>query len=302
MPLAMNREVFITCAVTGAGGTQDRSPHVPRSPAEIAASAIAAARAGAAIVHCHVRDPETGKPARDPKLYREVVERIRAADTDVVINLTAGMGGDIVTGPSSAPLPLGPGTDFIGAEERVAHIVDSRPEICTLDCGTMNFAEADYVMANTPGMLEDMASRMTASGARIEIEAFDTGHLWLAKSLVERGVIPEPVLVQLCMGVRWGAPDDLNTFMAMVNNVPAGWTFSAFALGRNEMAYVAAAVLAGGNVRVGLEDNLYLERGVLATNAQLVERAVTIVEAMGARVIGPQEVRERLKVEKRAPA
>jgi uncharacterized protein (DUF849 family) len=302
MPLAMNREVFVTCAVTGSGGTQDKSRHVPRSPAEIADSAIEAAKAGAAVVHCHVRDPGTGRPARDPKLYREVVERIRASDTDVVVNLTAGMGGDIITGPPSAPVPLGAGTDMIGAEERVAHVLDSRPELCTLDCGTMNFAEADYIMANTPGMLEDMAARMVASGVRIEIEAFDTGHLWLARNLVERGVIPEPVLVQLCMGVPWGAPDDLNTFMAMVNNVPAGWHFSAFALGRNEMPYVAAAVLAGGNVRVGLEDNLYLDRGVLATNAQLVERAVGIVEAMGAKVIGPQQVRERLQVEKRAPA
>jgi uncharacterized protein (DUF849 family) len=302
MPLAMNQEVFVTCAVTGSGGTQDKSRHVPRSPAEIAASAIEAARAGAAIVHCHVRDPETGKPARDPRLYREVVERIRESETDVVVNLTAGMGGDIITGPPGSPLPLGSATDFVGAAERVAHVIDSRPEICTLDCGTMNFAEADYIMANTPGMLEEMAGRMVASGVRIEIEAFDTGHLWLAKELVRRGVIPEPVLVQLCMGIPWGAPDDLNTFMAMVNNVPSGWTFSAFSIGRNEMAYVAAAVLAGGNVRVGLEDNLYLSRGVLATNAQLVERAVTIIEAMGARVLGPAEVRERLKLEKRAPA
>ena len=302
MPLAMNQEVFVTCAVTGSGGTQDKSRHVPRSPAEIAESALEAARAGAAVVHCHVRDPETGKPARDPRLYREVVERIRDSETDVVINLTAGMGGDIITGPPDRPVPLGPGTDMAGAEERVAHVLDSRPEICTLDCGTMNFAEADYIMANTPGMLEDMAGRMVASGVRIEVEAFDTGHLWLAQELVRRGVIPEPVLVQLCMGIPWGAPDDLNTFMAMVNNVPKGWIFSAFSIGRNEMAYVAAAVLAGGNVRVGLEDNLYLSRGVLATNAQLVERAVTIVAAMGARVIGPAEVRERLQLEKRPPA
>jgi uncharacterized protein (DUF849 family) len=301
MPLAINREVFVTCAVTGSGGTQDKSRYVPRSPAEIAASAIEAARAGAAIVHAHVRDPEAGRPARDPRLYREVVERIRDSETDVVVNLTAGMGGDIITGPPDRPVPLGDGTDMATAEERVAHVLDCRPEICTLDCGTMNFAEADYIMANTPGMLQDMASRMVASGVRIEIEAFDTGHLWLAQDLVRRGVIPEPVLVQLCMGVPWGAPDDLNTFMAMVNNVPSGWTFSAFSIGRNEMPYVAAAVLAGGNVRVGLEDNLYLERGVLATNAQLVERAVSIVQAMGARVIGPAEVRERLRLEKRAP-
>jgi uncharacterized protein (DUF849 family) len=188
-----------------------------------------------------------------------------------------------------------------GAEERVAHVVECRPEICTLDCGTMNFNEADYVMVNTPGMLRDMAKRMTAAGVRIEIEAFDTGHLWLAKELVREGVIPDPVLVQLCMGVPWGAPDDLNTYLAMVNNVPQGWHWSAFGLGRNQMGYVAAAVLGGGNVRVGLEDNLWLEKGVLATNAQLVERACTIVESMGARVITPAEVRARLKLDKRAP-
>ncbi len=303
MPLEMNREVFVTCAVTGSGGTQDRSPHVPRSPKQIAESAIAAAKAGAAIVHCHVRDPETGAPARDPKLYREVVERIRDSDADPVINLTAGMGGDITTGPPSAPLPMNPkGTDFIPAAERVEHVLDSRPEICTLDCGTMNFAEADYIMVNTPSMLEEMARMMTESGVQIEIEAFDTGHLWLAKNLVERGFIKAPVLVQLCMGVPWGAPDDLNTFMAMVNNTPKDWTFSAFALGRNEMPYVAAAVLAGGNVRVGLEDNLWLEKGVLATNEALVARAVGIVEGIGAKVIGPAEVRAKLDLEKRAPA
>jgi uncharacterized protein (DUF849 family) len=302
MPLTMNREVFITCAVTGSGSTQDRSPHVPRSPAQIAESAIAAARAGAAVVHCHVRDPETGKPARDPALYREVTERIRDSATDVVLNLTAGMGGDLVLAGTEAPMPAGPGTDMAGAAERVAHVLDCRPEICTLDCGTMNFAEADYVMVNTPGMLRDMAARMAASGVRIEIEAFDTGHLWFAKQLVAEGLIPAPVLVQLCMGVPWGAPDDLHTFLAMVANVPADWTWSAFSLGRHQMPYVAAAVLAGGNVRVGLEDNLWLGKGQLATNAQLVERAVGIVEALGARVIGPEEVRARLRVEKRAPA
>jgi uncharacterized protein (DUF849 family) len=262
MPLAMNREVFITCAITGSGGSQDRSPHVPRSPEQIAKSAIDAAKAGAAVVHCHVRDPETGKPSRDGKLYREVTERIRDSGTDVV---------------------------------------ECRPEICTLDCGTMNFNEADYVMVNTPGLLRDMARRMTAAGVRIEIEAFDTGHLWLAKELAKEGVIPAPTLVQLCMGVPWGAPDDLNTFLAMVNNVPADWFWSAFSIGRNQMPYVAAAVLAGGNVRVGLEDNLWLDKGVLATNAQLVERAVTIISNLGARVITPAEVRAKLKLEKRAP-
>ena len=302
MPLAMNREVFITCAVTGSGGSQDRSPHVPRSPREIADSAIEAAKAGAAVVHCHVRDPETGVPSRDVGMFREVTERIRDAEVDVVLNLTAGMGGDLTTGPVESPLPLDPaGTDMAGASERVAHVADCRPEICTLDCGTMNFAEAGYVMTNTPGMLRAMGRMMTDLGVRPEIEAFDTGHLWFAKQLASEGIIEDPVLVQLCMGVPWGAPDDLSTFMAMVDNVPESWTWSAFSIGRNEMAYVAAAVLAGGNVRVGLEDNLWLDKGVLATNAQLVDRAVTIVENMGARVIGPDEVRKRLKLQKRAP-
>lgn len=302
MPLNINREVFITCAVTGSGATQERSPHVPRSPQQIAGSAIDAARAGAAVVHCHVRDPETGAPSRDPMLYRQVTDLIRASDVDVVLNLTAGMGGDIVTGPPDAPLPLNEaGTDMASAEDRMEHVADCLPEICTLDCGTMNFAEADYVMTNTPGMLRAMGKIMTALEVKPEIEAFDTGHLWFARQLVEEGTLRAPALVQFCMGVPWGAPDDLNTFLAMVNNVPESWTWSAFSLGRNQMPFVAAAVLAGGNVRVGLEDNLYLGKGQLATNAQLVENAVKIIEHMGARVIGPQQVRERLGLTKRDP-
>jgi uncharacterized protein (DUF849 family) len=298
MPLAMSREVFITCAVTGAGSTQDRSPHVPRSPQQIAESAIAAAKAGAAVVHCHVRDPETGAPARDLALYRELTDRIRDSETDVVLNLTTGMGGDLVSGGPEKPLPLVEGTDMAPASERLAHIAECRPEICTLDCGTMNFAEKDYVMTNTPGMLQAMGRAITDLGVKPEIEAFDTGHLWYAKQLVADGMIEPDALVQLCMGIPWGAPDDLNTLMAMVNNVPEGWTFSAFALGRHQMPYVAAAVLAGGHVRVGLEDNLFLERGVLATNAQLVEKAVGIVEGLGARVMTPAEVRAKLNLEK----
>ena len=301
MPLTMNREVFITCAVTGSGGTQDRSPHVPRSPKEIADSAIAAAKAGAAIVHCHVRDPETGAPSRELAYYREVTDRIRDAEIDIVLNLTAGMGGDMIFGGPDKPLPLAKSTDMIGAEERVAHIAECLPEICTLDCGTMNFAEADYVMTNTPGMLRAMGRMMTDLGVKPEVEAFDTGHLWYAKQLVADGVLEPDVLVQLCMGVPWGAPDDLNTFMAMVNNVPENWTYSAFSLGRNQMAYAAAAVLAGGNVRVGLEDNLWLEKGVLATNEQLVARAKVIIENMGAHIMNAEEVRQKLNLTKRAP-
>ncbi len=302
MPLTINKNVFITCAVTGGGNTQDRNPHVPRSPAQIAESAIAAAEAGAAVVHCHVRDPETGVASRDPKLYRELTERIRDSKTDVVLNLTAGMGGDLFLGPPENPLDLKPNTDMGSAESRMEPIADCLPEICTLDCGTMNFAEADYVMTNTPGMLTAMGKMMTDLGVKPEIEAFDTGHLWYAKQLVKDGVLDSPALVQLCMGIPWGAPDDMNTFMAMVNNIPEDWNWSAFSIGRNQMPFVAAAVLAGGNVRVGLEDNIWLEKGVLATNESLVQKAVGIIERMGASIMTPAQVREKLGLTKRAPA
>ena len=302
MPLEMRNEVFITAAITGSGGTQNRSDLVPRSPKQIAEAAIDAAKAGAAIVHCHVRDPDTGVPSRDISYYREVTERIRDSDVDVVLNLTAGMGGDMVFGSTDAPLPYSQaGTDMASASERVRHVAECLPEICTLDCGTMNFAEADYVMTNTPGMLRAMAKMMTDIGVRPEIEAFDTGHLWFAKQLVSEGLITDPVMVQLCMNVPWGAPDDLNTFLAMVNNVPKNWVHSAFSLGRHQMPYVAAATLSGGNVRVGLEDNLWLEKGVLATNAQLVEKAVSIISSLGPKIMTPSQVREELKLIKRAP-
>ena len=302
MPLQPNTKPFITCAVTGSGGTQDRSPHVPRSPEQIANDCIDAAKAGAAVVHCHVREPDTGKPSRRIELYRELTERVRDAEVDVVLNLTAGMGGDIVFGDTEAPFPLNEAaTDMVGATERMEHVRQCLPEICTLDCGTMNFAEADYVMTNTPGMLRAMGKMMTDLGVRPEIEAFDTGHLWLAKQLVSEGIIEDPVMIQLCMGIPWGAPDDLNTFMAMVNNIPESWTFSAFSIGRNQMPFAAAAMLAGGNIRVGLEDNLWLGKGQLATNAQLVEKAATIVTNMGATLMTPAEVREKMQLTKRAP-
>jgi len=301
MPLSINTSVFITCAITGSGSTQDRSAEVPRSPEQIANSAIAAAKAGAAVVHCHVRDPETGVASRDPKLYRELTDRIRDSKTDVVLNLTAGMGGDMVFGPPSAPLPLQDGTDMGSAESRMEPIAECLPEICTLDCGTMNFAEADYVMTNTPGMLREMGSMMTALGVKAEIEAFDTGHLWFAKQLVNEGILESPALIQLCMGIPWGAPNDLNTYMAMVNNIPSDWNWSSFSIGRDQMPYVAASVLAGGNVRVGLEDNLWLEKGVLATNESLVKKAATIIEAMGSTLMNPQQVRDELGLTKRSP-
>jgi uncharacterized protein (DUF849 family) len=292
----MNTEAFITCAVTGAGDTTARSPNVPVTPEQIAQSALEAARAGAAVVHIHVRDPATGRGARDVALYRAVVEIIRAADVDAVINLTAGMGGDLVLGGPDTPLPLDQvATDMAGAAERLAHVEALTPEICTLDCGTMNFAAGgDYVMANTPEMLRAMARRIQALGVRPELEVFDTGQLVMVKDLIAEGLIDDPVLVQLCMGIRYGAPDDPGTLLTLVNSLPPGTVFSAFSIGRMQLPYVAMAVLAGGNVRVGLEDNLYLGPGQKATNGELVQRASTILNAMNVRVLGPEEVRDRL--------
>jgi len=292
----VNQEVFVTCAVTGAGDTTGASDRVPVTPEAIAAAAIEAARAGAAIAHIHVRDPATGRGSRDPALYREVVERVRSADVDVVLNLTAGMGGDLVLGGADAPLPANDeGTDMIGARERLVHVEELRPEICTLDCGTMNFAAGgDYVMVNTPGMLRAMAERIRELGVRPELEVFDTGHLVMVNELVRDGLIDPPALIQLCMGIPYGAPNDPTTLLALVARLPPGSVFSAFSIGRMQLPYVALAALAGGNVRVGLEDNLYLSRGVPATNAQLVERAVTILEAMNVRILGPDDVREKL--------
>ncbi len=293
----MNTEVFITCAVTGVGATTERSELVPVTPHEIADAALEAAQAGAAIVHIHVRDPETGGPSRDPALYLDVVERIRSSKVDVVLNLTAGMGGDLVLGGIESPLPPNPeGTDMAGATERLEHVAELLPEICTLDCGTMNFAEGDYVMTNTPSMLREMARQVQALGVHPEIEVFDTGHLVFAKQLIAEGLVDEPAMLQLCMGIPYGAPDDPGTLLAIVNQLPAGCVFSAFAIGRMQLPYVALAPLVGGNVRVGLEDNIWLERGVKATNRALVERALTILEAMNVRVLGPAEVREKLRL------
>jgi uncharacterized protein (DUF849 family) len=298
----MNWEVFVTCAVTGVGDTTGRSDRVPVTPEQIADSALEAARAGAAVVHIHVRDPDTGKGARDPRLYKEVVERIRAADVDVVVNLTAGMGGDLVLGSDEAPLPPNDeGTDLVGATERLEHVAELLPEICTLDFGSMNFAAGgDYLLVNTPGMLRAMARRVQELGVRPELEVFDTGHLVLVKELIAEGLIDEPYLIQLCTGIPYGAPDDPLTLLAMVKQLPPGGIFSTFSIGRMQLPFVAMAALVGGNVRVGLEDNVYLSRGRLASNGELVERAVAILEAMNVRVLGPDEVREKLKLRQRA--
>ena len=297
----MNWDVFVTCAITGAGDTAGKSEHVPVTPEQIAESAIAAAKAGAAVVHIHVRHPETGVGARETELYAEVVERVRASDVDVVINLTAGMGGDLVLGSAEAPLPPNPdGTDMAGATERLKHVRSILPEICTLDCGTMNFGSGgDYIMVNTPSTLKEMARQVQALGVRPELEVFDTGHLVFVKELIRDGLLDDPVMIQLCMGIAYGAPDDVTSLMAMVNLLPPDSVFSAFSIGRMQIPYVAMAALSGGNVRVGLEDNLYLSAGKLATNADLVGRAVTVLQGMNARVMSAQAVRDKLKLVKR---
>jgi uncharacterized protein (DUF849 family) len=287
----MNREVIVTCAVTGAGDTVGRHPAIPVTPAQIADAAIEAARAGAAVAHIHVRDPETGKAARSTALYREVVRRIREADVDVVINLTAGMGGDFVPDPKE-PWRGGPGTDMAGVEERLAHVVELRPEICTLDCGSMNYAASAYV--STFEMLCSMARIIRDCGVKPELEVFELGHVWQARRLIEEGLVERPGLFQLCMGIPYGAPDDVRAVVTMRDLLPEGSIFAAFGIGRMQMPMVAQAVLLGGHVRVGLEDNLWLDKGVPASNGKLVERACEIVRLLGGRTLTPAEARQWL--------
>lgn len=290
----MNRNPIITCAVTGSGDTAGKHPDLPKSPQEIATAAIEAAKAGAAIVHIHVREPETGKACRDVELYREVVDRIRQSDTDVVINLTTGMGGDLFLGPDDDPLNFADNTDCVGQMERMAHVEALLPEICSMDCGSFNYMGQNYVYVSTQTMLELGAKRLQEIGVKPELEVFDTGHIWFANHMIEKGLIDSPPLFQVCLGIPWGAPATPGVFQAMVNELPAGCNWTGFAIGAMEMPMVAQSLLLGGNVRVGLEDNLYLERGVLASNAQLVDRARTIVESMGATIQSPAEARETM--------
>ncbi|MBS0378134.1 MAG: 3-keto-5-aminohexanoate cleavage protein [Proteobacteria bacterium] len=290
----MRDAVFVTCGVTGSGDSASKSPHVPVTPAQIAAAALEAHGAGAAIVHLHVRDPRTGKASRDPALFREVVERIRERNGEVIINLTGGMGGDLVFGPGERPLELAPGTDFAGPQERMRHIIALRPEIGTLDCGSLNFGELLY--GTTPGYLREMARGYRESGVRPEVEVFELGHIELARQLLGEGALDPASLFQLCLGVRFGAPATPEAMLALKSALPAGVIWSAFGVGRQQMPMVAQTVLLGGNPRVGLEDNLYLDRGVLATNGQLVERAVRIVESLGAQVMSGRQTRQYLNL------
>ena len=298
----MNYDVMITCAITGDDTKVTKSPHCPVTPEQIADSAIAAAKAGAAIVHIHVRDPETGAFSMATRHYREVVKRIRESKVDVIVNLTCGMGGYICVGDNGMTDTPAPGTDFVSQEDRMRHVIDLcqeglyRPDIATLDCGSLNFGDGNRAYISTPNYLRKGAAILRDLGVKAELEIFDTGNLWFASHLVKEGLIPAPTLIQLCAGIPYGVPADTGHLLAMVNALPAGCVWTSFAISRMQMPWVAQSILLGGNVRVGLEDNLYLSRGVYASNAQLVEKARSIIEAMGAKILTPAQTRERLKL------
>ncbi|RLQ20649.1 3-keto-5-aminohexanoate cleavage protein [Seongchinamella sediminis] len=287
----MNKDTIITCAITGAGNP-GQHPDFPITPEQIANAAIEAGDAGAAIAHIHVRDPETAAPSRELALYREVVQRIRDSHSDVIINITAGMGGDFVPGDDN-PGVGGDGTDMIGAAERIAHIEELQPEICTLDCGSINFGD-DYVYISTPPILREMARRVKAVGVKPELEVFELGHLAFARQMQADSLLQAPALYQLCLGIPWGAPANTTAMKAMVDMLPEDCNWAGFGIGRLQMPMVAQATLLGGNVRVGLEDNLYLKRGVFASNGQLVEKAAGIIRAMGGTIASPDRARDIL--------
>ena len=272
MSRSMNRNVIVTCAITGAGDTTGKSPEVPVTPEQIANSALEAAEAGATIVHCHVRDVETGKGTRNVAHYEEVVERIRDKNKDVIVNLTSGMGGDLNVGPDDNPMDWQPGTDLVGGRERLSHVEVIRPEITSLDCGSLNFGDDNEVYISTPSMLRIMAERVQELGVKPELEVFDTGGLWFAETMISEGIVDAPYWIQLCLSIPYGTPMDVGILQAMVSRLPDEAEFTSFGLGAMQMPMVAQSIMLGGHVRVGLEDNLYLKRGVLATNASLVER------------------------------
>jgi len=298
----MNNDVMITCAITGDDTKVTKSPHCAVTPAEIAAAAVDAAKAGAAIVHIHVREPDTGAFSMETKHYRAVVKAIRESGTDVLVNLTCGMGGYIVIGENGIKDTPAPGSDFCSQEDRMRHVIDLchegkyRPDICTLDCGSLNFGDGNRAYVSTPNYLRQGAAICKDLGVKPEFEIFDTGNLWFVRQMIKEGLVVPPPLVQLCMGIAWGMPADTGHLLAMINTLPADAVWTSFGISRMQMPWAAQSVLVGGNVRVGLEDNLYLSKGVYASNAQLVTKARGIVEAMGARIIGPAEVRERLKI------
>ncbi len=293
----MNNKVFISCAVTGSGDTAKKHPDLPKTPKEIAKAALEAAKAGAAIAHIHVREND-GKPSRRLELYKEVVDRIRSSNTDIILNLTTGMGGDLDIGTGSNPLDFGPLTDFTNIMERIANAEHLLPEICTLDCGTLNFGDKSLIVVNTPADLRKAAKKLKEIGVKPEVEAFDLGNMWFGSQLYKEGLLSDPPMFQICLGIPWGAPATPLAMQAMINIMPKEAIWSGFAISKNEMPYVAQTIIMGGNPRVGLEDNLYLSKGKLATNAQLVEKAVRIIEDLGSSIMTPSETRTKLKLKK----
>lgn len=291
----MSRPVIITCALTGDSDTPSKSPHVPVTPEEIARDAMAAAAAGAAVVHIHVRDPQTRRGSREVALYAEVVSRLRAAGCGALINLTAGMGGKLIFGPDD-PLEVAPGTDVVNAATRMLHVEALKPDMCSLDCGSFNSGLGDEIYVSTWPMIRSMAGRIKALGVKPELEVFDFGQLTSVLALLDEGLVAPPPFVQFALGLKWGAPSDPRLLLAMRDMLPAGSPWVAFGAGREQMPTAALSVVLGGHVRVGLEDNLYRSRGVLATNAELVTDAVALVRTLGHHPATPDEARAILGI------
>jgi uncharacterized protein (DUF849 family) len=296
----MKRKVIITCAVTGSAPLNPRYParlQYPITPQQICQSAIDSAKAGASIVHVHVRDPQTGVSSRDPKLFRELVDRIRQSGHDVVLNVTCGGGALFLPDPQDEGRAL-PGSDIASVEDRVEHIRDCLPEICSLDVTTANQFEAgvDYVYLNTTRTLRAMASVFKGLGVKPEIETFQAGDVLFGNQLLAEGLLDDVPLYQFVLGIKWGAPATVETLLYMRSLLPSNTVWTGMGISRMQMPMAAASVLLGGHIRVGLEDNLYLDRGHFATNPSLVERAVRIVEDLGEAVASPGEARELLRL------
>jgi len=290
----MNYEVIISCAVTGAGDTVGKSDKVPVTPKQIAEAAIEAAKAGAAVAHCHVRNPKTGKGSRDVELYREVVDRIRSSNIAMLINLTTGPAARLTPGPEY-PLQAGPATNMRNPKQRVRHIEELKPEICSLDMGSMNMGQ--YVFVNTPTILENMAVAIREAGIVPELEVFETGHLLLAKRMIETGHIKGPGMFQICLGISWAQPATSEAMTYMRNLLPQGSPWFAFGISLHQFPMAAQAVLLGGHIRVGLEDNIYLGKGQLApSNAALVEKAAKIIDVLGDNVATAADARQILGI------
>ncbi len=288
--MEMRKKVALVCAVTGGGDSYLKSDKVPRSPEQIAADAVAAAKAGAAIVHLHVRDPETGAFSRKPEYFEEVTRLIKESGTDVVLNMTTGMGGDYEPDDDD-PNKQGPTNDNVNVKERMEHVLRCKPEICTIDCGSYNMGN-DQVYIAPLKFLRQAGELIKGTGITPEIEAFELGHIWQAKMLMEEGVYPENTLFMLCMGIRYGVEATTDAVVAMKNHLPAGATFGAFGIGRDEYPMLATALGIGAHCRVGLEDNIYLKKGVLASNEDLVNKGRHIIEELGCELMTAEEYRK----------